>query len=208
MSDFASRASYVVSRVVTVRPTHDARRTILLAVLALATSGCTTLDRAVGKVPWFTTMRDQVAVRPFEPIAGDSSLAPRFLPPDGSIPVTGREDSLDIYSPAGLRIVDGKVNPVARDAASLSRGGKIFRTYCSVCHGVQGMGDGTVSGRLGGTVPNLTQDLTRQRSDGYLYAMIRHGRGLMPRYGDKIRDPRDRWHVVNYVRSLQGAPSR
>jgi hypothetical protein len=27
----------------------------------------------------------------------------------------------------------------------------------------------------------------------------------MPRYGDKIRDPNDRWNVVNYVRHLQGA---
>jgi mono/diheme cytochrome c family protein len=176
-------------------------------VAALVLSGCTTLDRAVGAVPWFTTMRDQVAVRPFEAIPGDSSRSPRFLPPEGSIPVNGREDSLDIYSPAGLKAVDAKRNPVARDAASLARGGKIYTTYCAVCHGVQGMGDGTVSGRLG-YVPNLTLDMTRQRSDGYLYAMLRHGRGLMPRYGDKIRDPRDRWNVVNYVRSLQGAPSQ
>jgi len=189
---------------------YGSRRTapVLLAVLTLASSACTTLDRAVGTVPWFTTMRDQIAVRPFEAIPGDSSKAPRFLPPEGSVPVTGHEDSLDIYSPAGLRIVDSKVNPVARDAASLARGGKIFDTYCSVCHGVQGHGDGIVSGRLGGMVPNLTLELTRQRSDGYIYAMIRHGRGLMPRYGDKIHDARDRWNVVNYVRSLQGAPSR
>lgn len=180
---------------------------VVVAAAALATSACTTLDRAIGKVPIFTTMRDQAAVRPFEAIPGDSSRSPRFLPPDGAIPVGGHEDSLDIYSPAGLRVVDGTVNPVPRDAASLARGGKIYGTYCLVCHGVQGLGDGTVSGRLG-YVPNLTLDLTRARSDGYLYAMIRHGRGLMPRYGDKIRDPRDRWNVVNYVRSLQGAPSR
>ncbi len=45
--------------------------------------------------------------------------------------------------------------------------------------------------------------MTRQRSDGYIYAVIRHGRGVMPRYGDKIRDPMDRWRVVRYVRQLQ-----
>ena len=42
--------------------------------------------------------------------------------------------------------------------------------------------------------------------DGYLYGMVveasRMGRGLMPRYGDKVRGT-DRWDVVNYVRSLQ-----
>ena len=172
-------------------------RNLRLVALAFVLSGCTTLDRAVGSVPWFTTMRDQPAVRPFE---GPE----RFTPPEGSIPTTGIPDSLDIYDPAGLRIVDATRNPVTRDSASLARGGKIFATYCAVCHGTQGRGDGTVAGRFG-YVPDLTQDMTKQRSDGYIYAIIRHGRGIMPRYGDKIRDAHDRWNVVNYVRQLQGA---
>jgi len=62
-----------------------------------------------------------------------------------------------------------------------------------------------VAGKFG-YVPALTMDMTKQRSDGYLYAVLRHGRGVMPRYGDKIRSATDRWHVVNYVRSLQGMP--
>jgi mono/diheme cytochrome c family protein len=169
--------------------------------LALALSGCTTLDRAVGKVPWFTTMRDQVAVRPFE--GPGRKGAPYYLPPEGSVPITGREDSLDIFTPAGLKITDALKDPVAPDSASLARGKAIYEEYCVVCHGPGGTGDGTVSGRIG-YVPNLTGDMTKQRSDGYLYAMLRQGRGVMPRYGDKIRDLRDRWHVVNYVRRLQG----
>lgn len=180
------------------------RRNSALILAALALSGCTTVDRAVGAVPWFTTMRDQPGARPFEGPADSTGTRPRFLAPEGSIPVTGREDSLSLFDPAGLRITDGLRNPMVPGAASLARGGKIFGTYCSVCHGTQGGGNGTVAGRFG-YVPDLTQDMTRQRSDGYLYAVIRHGRGIMPRYGDKIRDTRDRWHVVNYVRSLQGA---
>jgi len=180
------------------------RRLLLTAVLAVTLSGCTTLDRAIGKVSWFTTMRDQVAVRPFEPVIGpDTAKAPRFTPPDGSIPVWGHEDSLDIYG-AGLRAVDAMVNPVPADSASLARGDKIYHTYCTVCHGPQGRGNGPVAGRFG-YVPDLTQDMTKQRSDGYIYAVMRHGRGIMPRYGDRIRDPRDRWNVINYVRSLQRA---
>lgn len=168
---------------------------------ALLLSACTTLDRAVGKVPWFTTMRDQQSVRPFE--GPGVNGAPKFTPPEGSIPVSGREDSLDLTTPAGLRIVDARRNPVERTPGSLARGKAIYDEYCIVCHGALGQGDGTVAGRLG-YVPNLTMDLTKGRSDGYLYAIIRHGRGIMPRYGDKIRDARDRWNVVNYVRQLQG----
>jgi mono/diheme cytochrome c family protein len=41
------------------------------------------------------------------------------------------------------------------------------------------------------------------RSDGYIFGMITVGRGVMPPYGHQI-PYYDRWHVVNYVRQLQG----
>ena len=175
-------------------PTH--RRTVMPSscvrggalALALAAMGCTTLDKAVGKVPWFTTMRDQPAIRPFE--------LPR-TPPAGSVPVTGREDSLDI-----LLDLKNVVNPVAPTAASLARGKLVYEQYCIVCHGPAGHSDGTVVPKFV-PPPDITQASSQQRSDGYLYAMIRQGRGIMPRYGDKIRGA-DRWSVVNYVRVLQG----
>src|SRR5579872_445691 len=94
------------------------RPTALLALM-LTVSACTTLDRAIGKVPWFTTMRDQPNVRPFEGPLDSSGHAPKFLPPDGSVPVTGREDSLDITSDAGLRIVNALKSPTAATAASV-----------------------------------------------------------------------------------------
>jgi hypothetical protein len=49
---------------------------------------------------------------------------------------------------------------------------------------------------------NLTTDLTKGRTDGYIFGMIRNGRGLMPPY-NRIEEM-DRWDVVNYVRALQG----
>jgi mono/diheme cytochrome c family protein len=174
-------------------------RKAALLLLALTSASCTTLDRAIGAIPLFTTMRDQVAVRPFEgPV--DSLGNPRFLPPAGSVPTTGREDSLDLFT----RDLRELLNPVARTAASLARGGAIYGTYCTVCHGPAGAADGPVAQKLFGIVPALTTDQAKARSDGYLYAIIRHGRGAMTPYGDRIRDRTDRWHVVNYVRSLQG----
>jgi mono/diheme cytochrome c family protein len=172
-----------------------ARAAAATLVLAAALGGCTRFDRAVGSIPWFTVMRDQVAIKPFE--------QPFRLPPEHSIPTWGREDSLDITTDAGLRVVDALRNPVPRSAESLRRGRLAYDVYCTVCHGAQGRGDGPVAGRLG-YAPDLTLDLTRERSDGYLYAIIRHGRGLMPRYGDRIQSRIERWNVVNYVRQLQG----
>ena len=45
----------------------------------------------------------------------------------------------------------------------------------------------------------------RNLSDGYVYSMIRYGKGGMPRYGDKVYRREDRWAIVNYVRQLQHA---
>ena len=163
--------------------------------LALAGTGCTTLDNAIGKVPWFTTMSQQVAVRPFE--GGALVNGAQRMPPPGSVPVTGVEDSLDILT--DLKTVR---NPVAATPASLERGQILFDTYCIVCHGPAGHSDGTVVPKFV-PPPDITQPTTVQRSDGYLYAMIKQGRGIMPKYGDKIRGA-DRWNVVNYVRKLQG----
>jgi mono/diheme cytochrome c family protein len=51
--------------------------------------------------------------------------------------------------------------------------------------------------------PSLLTPKARAFSDGYLYSIIRYGRGLMPRYGDKVYRHEDRWAIVNYVRWLQ-----
>src|SRR5436190_12693232 len=39
-------------------------------------------------------------------------------------------------------------------------------------------------------------------TDGYIFAVIRNGKGLMPPY-NRIEEP-DRWDIVNYLRTLQG----
>ena len=110
----------------------------------------------------------------------------------------GLEDSLDI-----LTELKNVANPVPRTSASLARGQLLYDTYCIVCHGPAGHSDGTVVPKFV-PPPDITQPTTQQRSDGYIYAMIKQGRGIMPKYGDKIRDATDRWDVVNYVRKLQG----
>jgi hypothetical protein len=53
---------------------------------------------------------------------------------------------------------------------------------------------------------NLTMDMTKARTDGYIFGMIRNGRGLMPPY-NRIEEL-DRWDVVNYVRALQGVSGK
>jgi hypothetical protein len=49
-------------------------------------------------------------------------------------------------------------------------------------------------------IPTLTTGRLNDFSDGYLFALITQGRGLMPGYG-RIRQ-RARWDLVNYLRTL------
>jgi mono/diheme cytochrome c family protein len=169
------------------------RRLLLWGLGALALAACDP-DNVVHKVGWFATMRHQRSVKPYA----------RPIPPvEGTVPVTGADPSVDV------KTADRLVNARTRTSESLNRGQFLYQTYCQVCHGEGGKGDGPISALAGGPFPavrNLTDAVARQRSDGYLYGVIVNaqamGRGLMPHYGDKVRGP-DRWDVVNYVRSLQ-----
>jgi mono/diheme cytochrome c family protein len=87
----------------------------------------------------------------------------------------------------------------------LQRGGVIFQTQCSACHGPAGAGTGPVVGPgKFPFAPPINGAATAARSDGYIYAVIAAGRGLMPPYGEKVAHM-DRWAVVAYVRELERA---
>jgi S-disulfanyl-L-cysteine oxidoreductase SoxD len=153
-------------------------------------------DYVVHHVGWFATMRHQRSVKPYS--------QPARPPVAGTVPVTGAEpDSIPVA------VADRMANPRTRTAESLNRGKWVYETYCLVCHGESGKGNGPISATAGGPFPgirDLTDAVARGRSDGYLFGVVTYaqamGRGLMPRYGDKIHGT-DRWDVVNYVRQLQ-----
>ena len=174
------------------------RRLAFLATALVAPAAVTACDPdyVVHHVGWFATMRHQRSVNPYS--------QPARPPVPGTVPVTGAEpDSLPAAAAERL------VNARTRTAESLNRGKWVYATYCLVCHGEAGKGDGPISATVGGPFPgirDLTDAVARGRSDGYLFGMIINaaamGRIVMPRYGDKIHGA-DRWDLVNYVRQLQ-----
>jgi cytochrome c553 len=95
-------------------------------------------------------------------------------------------------------------NPFSPDEASLARGKFIYKTYCAVCHGETGHGDGPVGKKY---VPptNLTEEYVQGKSDGDIYYTITYGGlAIMPYYRDSI-NPEDRWHLVNYIKDVLGS---
>lgn len=95
------------------------------------------------------------------------------------------------------------LNPLPRTASVLARGQHIFNTYCIVCHGAQGMGDGSVVPPYP-KPPSLHSDKVRGWKDGDIYHVITMGQNIMPSYARQIM-PDDRWAVIHYVRTLQRA---
>jgi hypothetical protein len=82
-------------------------------------------------------------------------------------------------------------------------GRKNYQINCSVCHGPSGKGfaEAPVT-KYGIYAPPLNAGTAVTHTDGYIWAIIRNGRGGMPSY-NRIEEL-DRWDVVNYVRGLQG----
>jgi mono/diheme cytochrome c family protein len=161
--------------------------------LAAGLAGCrgTEIEDALGKVSWFSNMRNQPAVEPFE--------EPARMPPEGTVAV-------DAGVPLGASPddYDGVPNPAPASEASLERGKELYGVYCSLCHGAEGRGGGSVEGPFPrGLINQLVTPRAQQLSDGYLFGMMSTGRGLMPNYRRIPQE--DRWHIVNYVRQLQRA---
>ena len=181
------------------------RLRVAALLLALGSAGCDTYyndvpspDDLLHLVPWFDAMITQQSVHPYQ-----RADIPRNTV-EGTVPITGSEaDWSATWSVGDTKIADRITNPLAGQAPT-AFGDTLFHTYCGPCHGSIGAGDGLVGRKLG--APSLLTDRARRYTDGYLYSIIRYGRGVMPRYGDKLRPPH-RWEIVNYVRSLQVVPA-
>lgn len=152
---------------------------------------------------WFTDFKRQPSLSTWEQVK--DSLTPSRGNPQMSVPVTGMAVAGFQVSytplPGTIDSMSPIPNPHPVSPASLANGRKYFAINCAVCHGDKGMGDGLAT-KYGMPGINLMTDVTKGRTDGYIFGMIRNGRGLMPPY-NRIEEP-DRWDVVNYLRALQG----
>ena len=181
------------------------RREAVVAVLALALSGCGLLRGCTSSQPPIhlnPSMDDQPKLLP--------QSASKFFY-DGSgmrLPVEGtvgrgelREDDAFFrgIGPDGKPVA--KI-PVAVDAAVLARGANRYAIYCQPCHDAKGDGKGILFQR--GNVPTSSfhSDKIRAYPDGQLFDIMTNGSGLMPAYKWPI-PPADRWAIIAHVRELE-----
>ncbi len=200
------------------RPVGNRMRSLFrlgaLGAALLLGTGCTPLDDAMAAI-FGRSMRDQSSFDPYEnPLeAPDGSVAfaagnlvarpgeVNVGQPEGLVDVPAPFTQLDLFNEAD--VVVSLANPVPATERSIARGEELFLRFCAPCHGPNGMGATGYIIPAGYPPYPLITDRVRGFTDGYVYGMIRVGRGLMPAYGHRISHF-DRWNVVNYLRVLQG----
>jgi mono/diheme cytochrome c family protein len=102
-------------------------------------------------------------------------------------------------------------NPLDSTAEIIASGKALYEMYCDHCHGPKGAGDGKVAagvkidgvqkGNYNG-VPDYRSDALKNISEGHIFHVITHGKGLMWAHGSQI-SPEDRWKIAKYVKTLQ-----
>jgi len=140
------------------------------------------------KIEWPSFMEIQPSFKPMEhPLP----------PPERSIPIEGAISIPNLGAPE---------NPVPADETSVARGAELFNINCKMCHGPGGQGDGPIAPFLTDFKPaNLTQSVVQDKSDGALFLTITNGvTGRMPALNENFT-VRERWDIVNYVRTLKAA---
>jgi mono/diheme cytochrome c family protein len=130
-------------------------------------------------------------------------IQPSFDYQENPLPVPAR--SIPVDGPAFIPNMGAPANPVKADAVSIERGHTLFTINCIMCHGETGEGNGQVAAFLANKPANLTSIITQSKSDGALFMTITNGvNGRMPPMVENLT-VRDRWDVVNYIRTLKPA---
>lgn len=172
-----------------------------LALLVLTLGACTQIEEFMASLPAFSFMHESPAFDPYESPRPPPANSVPFANPHGvslpPLPAVSTEAYLQ------ERAEELGPNPVPTNPETIAAGQEAYLTNCAVCHGPAGGGNGPVvgPGKLP-FAPALTAPITVDRSDGYIYAIIRAGRGLMPAYATQTTH-QERWLIVTYVRQLQ-----
>jgi mono/diheme cytochrome c family protein len=158
---------------------------ILLSVVIVLVGGLLLFTYDLIKIDWISFMEIQPSFKPME-----DPLPVAF----NSIPIEGAAFVPGMGAPA---------NPILADDISLARGEQLFDINCVICHGKSGKGDGVVAAFFEFKPADLTSIIVQSISDGAIFLTISNGvAGRMPALNENL-NVRDRWDVVNFVRTLK-----
>ena len=92
-------------------------------------------------------------------------------------------------------------NPFAGKPEATAEGKKLFKQYCSVCHGDNGKGDGPAGMALNPRPADYSTEKIQKQTDGALFWKITEGKSPMASYKNILTEEQ-RWKLVNYIREF------
>jgi mono/diheme cytochrome c family protein len=101
------------------------------------------------------------------------------------------------------------VNPIPSNPESIAKGKELYLTKgnCIFCHGETGAGNQTNLPRLRRTPADLTdKKVMSKNTDGELFWKVTRGIPMIMPPGEKRLNEEERWHVVNYIKTLAKQP--
>ena len=129
-----------------------------------------------------------------------------MLPPENSVAYKTKKYYI---SKNDMASADKLKNPYSGDQNYLKVGKSQYKIFCSPCHGMTGLGDGTVKKKWD-LIPSIAA--SDSRANGYkigrVYHIITAGFSTMASYKAQIPSDKDRWFVAEYVKYLQKKNSK
>ena len=131
------------------------------------------------------------------PMAGRWQVSIRF--PEGTVEIMVQAQE----PPPEMRAVRERANPIPFSAQSMARGRTIYQAECQACHGLTGGGDGPAAAGLNPRPADLRIHMAAGHTDGQLFNWISEGftGTAMPAFKKSLSED-DRWHVINFLRTL------
>ncbi len=163
-------------------------------------SGCTSGGRNLTNIELFQDMMQQPSIKEQE---GGSKGDLLMRHPPAHTKARNHSYYKYVGNPEGA--ANNLSNPFAGEfsPAVIYLGHRQYEKTCIVCHGAKGDGNGLVSPKMAVKPPSLLTDKVRNYSDGRLYHIIHEGQGLMSSYKKQVFREKDRWALINYIRTLQ-----
>lgn len=112
----------------------------------------------------------------------------------------------ELERPAPPAEYAGKTNPLAKDAAAIENGKRLYAANCASCHGEKAMGDGPAANSLNPKPMPLAAEM-KSLGDDYLYWRIAEGGAFSPFTSampawKKILREEEIWQVIAFMHTL------
>ena len=95
-------------------------------------------------------------------------------------------------------------NPLAGIVKASKESKELFGQDCAPCHGNTGKGDGPTADMLEPKPANLNSKAVQKQSDGAIFWKISTGKNDMPSFKKTLTE-KQRWEIINYIRTLAKA---